>query len=260
MNSYSRSHRWPSTEGSHWRSGISRHSATKSTRERSSSPRDPAQNRGQYAQLFGGPGVVTLTAAAPPAIEDDTPVEIARPATKLANWAQRLRMLAVTVLVLATLIAAGNGAVALVNGSWSVNPVLSGSMRPGLAVGSVVISERVPVSQLAVRDVIEFQEPNNPSVQMVHRIVKIAKDPSGQFAINTQGDANSVRDPWALTIRGGVAYRVRWSIPLVGYLAVAYQNNQGVALLGAGSILLAIAATTVFKSHRRAKAFSNLEG
>jgi hypothetical protein len=66
-------------------------------------------------------------------------------------------------------------------------------MRPGFAVGGVVISERVPVSQLMVRDVIAFRRPDKPSEQMVHRIIKRAKGGSGQFLINTQGDANTVR-------------------------------------------------------------------
>jgi hypothetical protein len=56
---------------------------------------------------------------------------------------------------------------------------------------------------------------------MVHRIIKLAKGGSGQFLINTQGDANTVRDPWTLTILGKHAYRVRWSLPLIGYAAVA---------------------------------------
>jgi hypothetical protein len=69
-------------------------------------------------------------------------------------------------------------------------------------VGGVGISERVPVDSLAVRDVIVFQRPDKPSEQVVHRIVQLAVGSSGQVQINTQGDANTVRDPWTLTIRG----------------------------------------------------------
>jgi signal peptidase I len=163
-------------------------------------------------------------------------------------------------VTLAVLVAIGIGSVALVNGSWSVNPVVSGSMRPGFSVGGVVISERVPVDQLAVRDVIVFREPNKPSVQIVHRIVQITKEKSGQLLINTQGDANKVRDPWTLTIRGDYAYKARWSLPLVGYVAVAYENNRGVALLGAGVVLIAAAAATVWKPRRRGEKPTASEG
>jgi signal peptidase len=158
------------------------------------------------------------------------------------------------VFVLAILGAAGIGAWALAQGSWAVNPVLSGSMRPGFTVGGVVISQRVPVSELAVRDVIVFHNPNKPSEEMVHRIVQMTKGPDGQLLIKTQGDANPVRDPWTLTIRGNSVYKVRWSLPLLGYVAVAYQNHRGIALLVAGFLLILVALSIVIRQRRNAKA------
>jgi len=155
------------------------------------------------------------------------------------------------VLLVAVLAAVGVASLALVRGTWMVTPILSGSMRPGLAVGGVAISERVPVHSLAVREVIVFQRPDKPSEQVVHRIVQLAVGSSGQVVINTQGDANTVRDPWTLTIRGDTAYRVRWSVPLIGYVAIAFQNHRGFALLGAGIVLIVIAVTMVTGSRRR---------
>jgi signal peptidase I len=184
-------------------------------------------------------------------LADETPNSAGPRASKFATFEKWFGRFVAWVLTVAVLGAIGVGSVALVNGSWEVNPILSGSMRPGLSVGGVVISERVPVSQLAVRDVIVFRAPNNPSTQIVHRIVKMTKDKSGQLLINTQGDANNVRDPWTLTITGDYVYRARWSLPLVGYVAVAYENNRGIALLGAGVVLIAIAATAVWKPRRR---------
>src|SRR5664280_644033 len=124
-------------------------------------------------------------------------------------------------------------------------------MRPGLSVGGVAISERVPVDSLAVREVIVFQRLDKPSQQVVHRIVQLAVGSSGQVQINTQGDTNTVRDPWTLTIRGDTAYRVRWSLPLIGYVVVAFQNHCGFALLGAVIVLIVIALTMVSGSRRR---------
>ena len=152
------------------------------------------------------------------------------------------------VLLLAVLGGAGICAFALVQGTWQVTPVLSGSMRPGLAVGGAVISQRVPVDSLHVRDVIIFNDPYKPSEQIVHRIVRITKSSSGQLLFNTQGDANNVRDPWTLTIKGDSIYRVRWSVPLLGYVANSYQNHRGDYLLGAGIVLILIAVTTVLET------------
>jgi len=44
---------------------------------------------------------------------------------------------------------------------------------------------------------------------------------------------------------------VRWSVPLIGYVAVAFQNHRGFVLLGAGIVLIAIAALTMVSGPRR---------
>jgi signal peptidase I len=168
-----------------------------------------------------------------------------------ATWARGLRTFVAYVLLLAVLGAAGICAFALVQGTWVVTPILSGSMRPGLAVGGVAVGQRVRVDSLAVRDVIVFADPYKPSEQIVHRIVRITKNKSGQLQFNTQGDANMVRDPWTITIRGNDVYRVRWTVPLLGYVANSYQNHRGDYLLGAGIVLILIAVSTVLGTRPR---------
>jgi signal peptidase I len=152
----------------------------------------------------------------------------------------------------AVLALAGIVGVALAQGTWMVTSVQSGSMRPGLAVGGLAISERTPLDRLAVRDVIVFRSPDNPSEQVLHRIVHLGEGSSGQILINTQGDASTVRDPWTMTIRGGSAYRVRWSVPLVGYVAIAYQKYRGF-WLGAGIVMAGAAMSLVYRAGRNGK-------
>jgi signal peptidase I len=164
---------------------------------------------------------------------------------------RRIRIVIAYVLLLVVLGAAGIAAVALVRGTWMVTPVLSGSMRPGLSVGGVVISQRVPVASLHVRDVIVFRDPFKPSEQIVHRILRITKGPGGKLRFNTQGDANSIRDPWTLTIEGDYIYRARWSVPLVGYVAIAYQNHRAFFLFGSGIVLILIALATALEARQR---------
>jgi len=182
--------------------------------------------------------------------EKGTPGTSARARSKSATLGKRLRTLIAYVLLLAVLGAAGIAAFALVQGTWMVTPVLSGSMRPGLFVGGVVVSQRVPVDSLHVRDVIIFRDPFKPSEQIVHRIVRITKGPGGKLMFNTQGDANNVRDPWTLSIQGDYIYRARWSVPLVGYVAIAYQNHRGFFLLGAGIVLILIALFTLLEARQ----------
>jgi len=184
----------------------------------------------------------------PPVVEDMTPKKAARSGSMVVTWARRLRTFVAYVLLLAVLGAAGICAFALVQGTWMVTPVLSGSMRPGLSVGGAVISQRVAVDSLHVRDVIIFSDPFKPSEQIVHRIVRITKGPGGKLLFNTQGDANTVRDPWTLTIKGDYIYKVRWSVPLLGYVANSYQNHRGDYLLGAGIVLILIALVTILET------------
>lgn len=153
---------------------------------------------------------------------------------------ERVRNVIAAVLLVALLAVVGFASIALVRGTYMVTPILSGSMRPGLAVGGVVVSQRVPVKSLAVRDVIVFRRPDKPSEQVVHRIVRLVVGSSGQTLINTQGDANTVRDPWTVTLRGSYAYRARWSIPLIGYVAVFFQDYRGFIVLLAGIVLLGV--------------------
>jgi signal peptidase I len=181
----------------------------------------------------------------------DIPTTSVRSRSKPASVARGIRRVIAYALLLAILAGAGIAAVALVRGTWMVTPVLSGSMRPGLSVGGVVVSQRVPVDSLAVRDVIVFRDPYKPSEQIVHRIIRISKGANGKLQFNTQGDANTARDPWTLTIRGNSIYRARWSVPLVGYFAIAYQNHRGLFLLGAGFVLILIAVSTVLETRPR---------
>src|ERR1019366_1101231 len=95
----------------------------------------------------------------------------------VAKWPRRIFA---TVLVLAVLAAAGVASIALIQGTWQVNPVLTGSMRPGLSVGGVVISERIPVDKLVLRDVMVFASPDDPANLIVHRIVSLSNNKSGQ--------------------------------------------------------------------------------
>ena len=84
-------------------------------------------------------------------------------------------------------------------GQWHATPVLSGSMRPGMQPGDVVITQRVPISDLHVRDVVVFYPPNETAHQTVHRIVKLTVK-GATTSITTWGDANAV------------SFTMRWTV------------------------------------------------
>jgi signal peptidase I len=161
--------------------------------------------------------------------------------------------------LLAVLIALVGAAVfAVVSGRYQVRPVLSGSMRPGLPVGGVVITERVPISSLHVRDVVVLHRPDQPGELVVHRIISLKPGPSGPV-VRTQGDANSEPDPWTVTLRGDTAYRAVYSLPLVGYAAVWAHSATGRRFLLLIGLVMVLGAALGGVLVRRKRATSNGE-
>jgi signal peptidase len=145
------------------------------------------------------------------------------------------------------------GGYQVASGQWHATPVLSGSMRPGLQPGDVVITQRVPITDLHVRDVVVFHPPNESETQTVHRIVKLTVK-SGTTSITTRGDANTVDDPTVSSLGGTTAYRVVRVVPLIGYPAVWLQNgNHGMLAIALGAILLIAAVVTVLRPDKPTK-------
>ena len=133
------------------------------------------------------------------------------------------------------------------SGRWHATPVLSGSMRPGLQPGDIVITHRVPISDLRVRDVIVFHPPNQAQSQTVHRIVKL-RVRNGTTVITTRGDANTINDPAVTSLSGASAYRVARVVPLVGYPAVWLSGgHHGLLVIGLGALLLIGAAVSLLR-------------
>lgn|ERR1035437_9221078 len=138
-------------------------------------------------------------------------------------------------------------------GQWHATPVLSGSMRPGMQPGDVVITQRVPISDLHVRDVVVFYPPNETAHQTVHRIVKLTVK-GATTSITTWGDANPVADPLVSSLKGTTAYRMVRVVPLLGYPAVWMQNGgRGLLVIGLGVILLITAAVTLLRPDKPTK-------
>jgi signal peptidase len=169
---------------------------------------------------------------------------------RAATAADRVRTGIWSLLVVVVLAAAGIATFSVLSGGWTVTPILSGSMRPGFPVGGVAVAERMPMGRLAVGDVILFQNPYQPSVQMVHRIIQLKAGNSGQPVVKTKGDANPIADPWTVTLHGKDVDVVQFTLPLLGYPAV--DTNHGVDLMVGGVIILLAVVGTVLTRERRA--------
>ena len=97
-------------------------------------------------------------------------------------------------------------------GDLHLQTVLSGSMRPAITPGDLVVTQGVPVGSIRVGDVIAFTPPTEHQ-EVLHRIASLDNG-----VITTKGDANSVADPWHVTLGGTTAYRLVAVVPYAGWL------------------------------------------
>lgn len=94
--------------------------------------------------------------------------------------------------------------------------VASGSMRPALEVGDLVIVQGVPADEIKVGDIIIFDSPTKPH-PTIHRVVRI-EEQQGKIFFVTKGDASSLEDN--PVSQDQVHGRVIYKIPFLGYLAL----------------------------------------
>ena len=107
-------------------------------------------------------------------------------------------------------------------GLFPVQPttVISGSMRPTLDVGDVVIIAKVSADTIKTGDIIQFRE--GEGVTTVHRVVEI-QESEGKRVFITQGDAN--REPDAKpVIPENVVGKAVFTIPKIGWAAIAVKG------------------------------------
>ena len=107
-------------------------------------------------------------------------------------------------------------------GLFPVHPttVISGSMRPTLDVGDVVIVIKVPADTVKPGDIIQFREAEG--ISTVHRVVEI-QEIEGNMVFVTQGDDNRAPDS-DLVLADNVVGKVIFNIPKVGWAAIAVKE------------------------------------
>jgi len=93
--------------------------------------------------------------------------------------------------------------------------VLSGSMRPVLDAGDVVIVAKTSADVVSQGDIIQFRKEN---VNIMHRVIAIQEDGASKFFV-TKGDANDNRDSDPV-IPEQVIGKVVFKIPSIGWLSI----------------------------------------
>ncbi len=105
--------------------------------------------------------------------------------------------------------------------------IVTGSMKPAIDAGDLVIVRNVPPEEIGVGDIIQFSHEHG-SMTVVHRVV----DTRDQEVFITKGDANLTRDAEPVPA-DRVLGRVEICIPKVGWLPIYIKNFFG-SILGRG--------------------------
>lgn len=129
--------------------------------------------------------------------------------------------------------------------------VLTGSMRPAMPPGTLVVVRPVDPEDIGVGTVVTYQLKSGDQSVVTHRVVTQGLDAQGAPIFRTQGDANDVPDElWVrpVQIRGEKWY----SVPYLGYASNALTGDQRqVGVYSLAGLLLAYAASVYIKAIRR---------
>jgi len=206
---------------------------------------------------------VDATAVAAPAVASST--SISAPATlpslpreaRLADWravgGHVVNLLIAAALGLVTIFCAI--VVGLVVTGHHLEEVVTGSMQPVIPIGSLVVTESLPAGQLQVGDIMVFPNPNDTKLTIVHRIVWLSHDQSGDVLVKTKGDYNAVPDQWTLKRAASAeADRVIEILPGAGTAAGYLQT------IGFGGLVLLIAGVIVYYGVRKVRQILNEDG
>jgi signal peptidase len=138
--------------------------------------------------------------------------------------------------------------VGLVVTGHHLEEVVTGSMQPTIPIGSLVVTENLQAGQLQVGDIMVFPNPNDTKLTIVHRIVWLSHDQSGDVLVRTKGDYNALPDQWTLKRAANAeADRVIEILPGAGTAAGYLQT------IGFAGLVLLIAGVIVYYGVRKVR-------
>jgi signal peptidase len=131
----------------------------------------------------------------------------------MLHWFNRL---ATVTAITATVLAVAMLALALVGGRMGYRAVFmtTGSMRPAIAPGDLVVLKPVDPATIEVGDVITFRAPVGSHELVTHRVVAVSSSAEG-LSFRTKGDANALADIWIVHYQD-LAWTEVWQVPGFG--------------------------------------------
>jgi signal peptidase len=175
--------------------------------------------------------------AAPRAPRGAGVVGVARWVLQVVAWLLILSSLA--VLAAAVLVPRLGGA--------TPYSILTGSMRPDLPPGTLVVVRPVDPTDIGIGTVITYQLHSGDPTVVTHRVVAVRTTLDGELELQTQGDANDVPDEeWVRPeqVRGELWY----AVPVLGRLNNVLNGDERQLLVYAAAAGLGLYAVRMFVS------------
>lgn len=125
--------------------------------------------------------------------------------------------------------------------------ILTGSMRPTLPPGTLVVVRPVPMTRIGVGSVITYQLRSGQPAVVTHRVVEQGISAQQEILFRTRGDANDTVDQgWVrpVQIKGTLWY----AVPYLGYPAQLLNRRQHQYLSHLAAAALVIYAGCMFGS------------
>lgn len=97
---------------------------------------------------------------------------------------------------------------------WQALTVLTGSMRPTIDPGQVVLVSPERASAIRPGQIVTFRRPRGPGT-LTHRVRSVRPRPGGELQVTTRGDANVGTETWRIPTSGTVGLH-RATVPLLG--------------------------------------------
>lgn len=110
---------------------------------------------------------------------------------------------------------------------YKLMAVLSGSMRPQLEPGDLILTRPKDVQKIQKGDIVTYQ--TNQGTFVTHRITYIDKK-SGELMFKTKGDANNVEDE-GVVLQNRLIGSMVLRIPYGGYIAKFIRTPLGLFIL-----------------------------
>jgi signal peptidase len=140
---------------------------------------------------------------------------------------------------------------------WTMADVQTGSMRPGIRPGSMVVLAPIDPADVEQGTVIGFRDDRRGGAVTTHRVTEVLHQAKGLY-FRTKGDANTRADGIPVPA-GAVVGEVRWRIAGLGAMAdAATQRRNQLALVLLPVVLVGVSELLGARDRRHGRKVDHL--